>query len=86
MQLLNVSRTCTGYHGKIYCRINELKVQKAKLLAYDWSMRRAFFLNSGQNYFNLIGGDARGGKTLFSCFEIMRYKNTGFSFVEADNI
>ena len=35
-------------------------------------MGRAFFLNSGQN---LIGGDARDEKTLFSCFEIMKYKN-----------
>ena len=47
-------------------------ILKAKLLAYDWPMGRAFFLNSGQN---LIGGDARDEKTLFSCFEIMKYKN-----------
>ena len=37
-------------------------------------------LNSGQNFFNQIGGDAKGEKTLFSCSEFMIYKNNGFSF------
>ena len=36
----------------LYTAVTVLIIWRAKLLKYDWLMRRAFFLNSGQKLFD----------------------------------
>ena len=54
-----------------------LIIYRSKLVAYDWLIR-ASFLNSGQNFFNPFGRDAKDGKT---CFEIMIYRRVNIVYI-----